>query len=152
LREYWTNFYAGNLATVVGPRPFESALSARSFQITVSGQGNLPGPRAVTLDEQIAANRNFQWVKVEGVPTFISTEGNNLILELNDGKAVAQVHVSDWKGPLPRDAYNSVVRVQGVCEATYGTNRLFTPSFIWVTGDEHIVFEKKVETNQDSSF
>ena len=53
LREYWTNYSAGNLVGLTGPRAFESALTAKGIQVTVLGEGTWPEPRRIVIEQQL---------------------------------------------------------------------------------------------------
>jgi hypothetical protein len=44
LREFWTNYMAGDLTDIGGARPFQSALSVENVGVQILDQGQLPKP------------------------------------------------------------------------------------------------------------
>ena len=137
LREYWTNYSAGTLAGVTGPRAFQSALSVKAARITVSGKGNWPVPLRVALDQPLSPEDNYRWVETEGAVTFVGEVGDAANLELTDGEGLANVRISNWRGkPLP--ALQSWVSVRGVCEAVQNARGQDAPGLIWMPSDQEL--------------
>ena len=79
---------------------------------------------------------------------FASQDGENLFVQLADGKTVVQVRTltrSDWS----RIAHDVSVRVQGVCEATYDEATTLTPGLIWVTTENGISVVEAANANSN---
>jgi len=139
LWESWTNYSAGSLAGVAGPRSFESALSAKHVRVTVLGRGNLPEPRRIRLDQPLSPEDNYCWVEAEGVVGFVGTDGHSANVELAGGEGWTQLRVSKWDGNLPHRAQNWL-RAQGVCEGVRSARGLLMPGFIWVPSEHNLSF------------
>jgi hypothetical protein len=58
LRECWTNFSAGDLDGLAGPRGFESALTVEKVRMSSSGPGELPKPDRLALNQRLLAEDN----------------------------------------------------------------------------------------------
>lgn len=149
LREYWTNYTVGSLEPITGSRPFASALTARNVQMTVAGKGIWPEPKEITLNQQLSAEDNYDWVKTEGLVTFTGRDKNGAVLELTDGRTRVHVHVADWKGNWPGAGTNWIAHIQGVCEAVLDDESRLKPGSIWVPSDEDVSFTEG--TNSDWS-
>jgi signal transduction histidine kinase len=133
LREYWTNFSLGTLATLTGPRTCASTLSVDEMRVTPRGEGVWPKPRAVTLQEQLQPTDNYPWVKVEGDVTFASEDGATGFLELSDGERRVHVRVPWSNAGALRRFRNSSVRIEGVCEGVYDPRGVLVPGLIWAS-------------------
>ena len=66
LREYWTNFFLGDLAGFGGARVFGGVLTARGIQVHVQAQDRFPTPVPIALNQPLLPENNFEWVAVEG--------------------------------------------------------------------------------------
>jgi len=137
LREYWTNYFSGDLTGLAGPRPFESALAVKSAGIHILGPGELPKPIRLALNQELPEEDNYRWVQAEGVVKFKATDGEAAFLELSDGEARIQVCASHWALGLLAHLTNAVIRVEGVCERVYGQN-LAAPGQIWASATNSI--------------
>ena len=140
LREYWTNFSAGNLTTLTGPRPFASALTVEGAKAVRLGQGTWPEPRRVALGQELRPEDNYCWVEVEGTVSFMATLGDTAILELDGGQGRAQVRIANCSGKWPHPPQDWRVRVQGVCEGMHGANDQLMAGIIWAPTQQHISF------------
>jgi len=151
LREYWTNFSAGNLTTLTGPRPFESALTVEGVKAVRLGPGLWPEPRRITLGQELLPEGNYRWVEVEGTVSFMATVGDTATLELDGGQGRAQVRVANCSGKWPHPPQDWRVRVQGVCEGVYGANGQLMPGIIWAPTQQHVSFIEPAKRIWDSS-
>ena len=146
LREYWTNYFEGDLTGMGGARPFESALMVKEVGIHIHGRGELPKPGRIALNQELPKEDNYRWVQVEGVVKFIATDGDTTFLELSDGQARIQVRVLHWSPGMSKSLTNIVVRVEGVCERVYD-QKLMMPWLIWASAENSISFIKAGATN-----
>ena len=154
LREYWTNYSAGDLNGLGGARPFESALTVKKVQVHVRGQGELPKPDPIVLNRPLRAENNYRWVRAEGVVKFKATDGNVAHLELSDGRALVEVRVGHWSPELSKQLKqlsNGVVRIDGVCEGVYDQNETMIPGLIWASAENSISFMETATTNEITS-
>ena len=71
LREYWTNYSAGDLTGLGGARPFQSALSVAQVHAIIHGPGPLPNPERISLNQRWLTEENYRWVEVEGSVKFV---------------------------------------------------------------------------------
>jgi signal transduction histidine kinase len=133
LHEYWTNFSAGDLSGMGGPRPFQSALTVENLRVENRGAGSLPKPRHISPTAPWTSRNNYSWSEVEGTVTFASERGDNLFVQLADGKTTLQVRALDSGSALPQIKPDAPVRIQGVCEASYDEATGLSPGVIWVT-------------------
>jgi signal transduction histidine kinase len=147
LREFWTNYTAGDLTGVGGARPFEAALCVKDVSVTVRGPGELPKPDPISLSQKMPADHNYCWVQVEGTVEFKAADADGGVLEISDGLAVATVRVlhSDFK--KFSNVGGVAVRVVGVCEETRDRNNYLVPGLIWVPLENCISFLKNATTN-----
>lgn len=150
LREYWTNYWDGDLSGMGGARPFESALTVKEVGIRIHGPGKLPNPSQIAMNQPLPVEHNYRWVQVEGVVTFKAVaENNTATLELSDGQAQVQVHVKHWNEEMSgqfKQSSNLVVRVDGVCEGVYDENGTLMPGLIWASAENSVSFFKTVTT------
>jgi signal transduction histidine kinase len=138
LREYWTNFTAGDLTDLAGPHPFESALSVEEVHASVLGPGQLPKPEPIKLDEPWRPETNYRWVEVEGRVKFTAADEEGAFLELSDGHAQVHVRVPHWSPELSQQIRRTPVRVQGVCEGVYDEKGVLAPGLIWANSTNGI--------------
>lgn len=151
LREYWTNYTSGNLAGIIGQKPFTSLFVLKEPQVTVMGQGIWPEPQQIFLNQPLLPEKNFHWVKVQGTINFVGINGNSAILELTSNGSQTQVRISDWKMNLPQRFQNRRVEVEGVCEGIQTDNGYLIPGSIWTPSDEHITFIESTNSNSYSN-
>lgn len=147
LREYWTNYSAGDLSGVGGARPFESALSVEELHVIARGAGQLPKPYRISANQPWLTKNNYRWVEVEGMVRFAGEEGDNVFLELSDDKAQVQVRALRWNPALSRIARNVPVRIEGVCEGVYNETGILVPGLIWVTTEDGVSVVETANTN-----
>lgn len=148
LREYWTNFSIGGLATLAGPKSFESILSVDELRVIPRAAPVWPKPQPITLNQQLKAEENYLWVEAQGNVTFIGKDGAVGFLELSDGEAQIQVRVLRSDTESLRRFDNATVRVAGVCEGVYDQKGVLVPGLIWVAQENGISLIKTAKTNQ----
>ena len=137
LREYWTNYFDGNLTGMGGARPFESALTVKEIGIEIHGRGELPTPGRIALNQELPQEENYRWVQVEGVVKFMAADGDTAFLELSDGQSLIQVRALHWSLRMLGNLTNVAVRVEGVCERVYD-QKLMVPGLIWASAEDSI--------------
>jgi signal transduction histidine kinase len=148
LHEYWTNFSAGDLSGIGGPRPFQAALSVAELRVLERREKQpMPAPYRITSTQPWKIQNNYRWAEVEGTVKFASELGDTIFVQLTDGKSMVQVRT-----PMPRAAASHLardvlVRIQGVCEATYDDTAALTPGLIWVTSEKGISVIDAANTN-----
>ncbi|HMP82500.1 MAG TPA: PA14 domain-containing protein, partial [Verrucomicrobiota bacterium] len=147
LWEHWTNYSAGDLVGLTGPRPFASALTVRQVQVNQLGPGTLPDPHPIALNHPLQSEDNFRRVSVEGLVTFVGGQGDIAVLELTDGQAALQVRTSPWNPELCDQLRGSLVRVEGVCEGVYDQTETRFPGLIWATEQGGISVVEEAITN-----
>jgi hypothetical protein len=64
--EYWTNFSLGDLATLTGPRPFESVLSVDELRVIKHAASAWPKPQFIELNQPLQPEDNYVWAEVQG--------------------------------------------------------------------------------------
>lgn len=151
LREYWTNYWDGDLSGMGGARPFESALTVKEVGIRFQGPGKMPKPIQISMDQPLPVENNYRWAQAEGVVTFEAVAEKTATLELSDGQAEVQVRVKHWSEEMSgqlKQSSNLVVRIAGVCEGVFNQNGTLMPGLIWASADNSISFLKTVTTNK----
>jgi signal transduction histidine kinase len=151
LREYWTNYSAGDLTGLSGARPFESALTIKEVRVRIHGLGELPKPDRIALNQRLPAENNYRWVQAEGVVKFKAADENAAFLELSEGQALVQVRVLHWSPEMSRNSSNAVIRVEGVCEGVYDQKEMLVPGLIWASTENSISFIDAMTTNAATS-
>jgi hypothetical protein len=151
LRECWTNFSAGDLDGLAGPRGFESALTVEKVRMSSSGPGELPKPDRLALNQRLLAEDNYRWVQAEGVVKFTGADGGVAFFELSDGQALVQVRALHWSSEMSRRIGKAPIRVEGVCEGVFDQKKLLTPGLIWATAESSITFLESAATNVGAS-
>ncbi len=131
-REYWTNFSLGGLATLAGPKPFESTLSVEELNVTLRDNENWLRPRVMSFNRPLRPEDNYLWVETQGVVTFAGQDGEVGLLELSDGEAQLQVRVLRCDPETVRRLCNAIVRVTGVCEGIFNRKGELVPGLVWV--------------------
>jgi signal transduction histidine kinase len=148
LREYWTNFSAGNLTGITGPRPLESVLTAKEIHVAVLGLANWPEPKRKILNQELQPEENYSWAEVEGTVDFVGIDGKAATLELTDGQERVQVRVPNPVGNWSNRLRNRLVRVRGVCEGVRNANGRFVLGFIWVPTQDNLFILDSEKTNR----
>jgi signal transduction histidine kinase len=151
LRECWTNFSAGDLEGLTGPRAFASALTVEKVRVSHSGEGALPASTPIILNQRLAPEQNYSWIKVEGAVTFVGTDGNGPFFELSDGQATMQLCVSRWSAAFSKRIRQRRVRVEGVYEGVPDLNGVLMPGIIWVPSEKNVSFIESVATEVTNS-
>jgi signal transduction histidine kinase len=151
LREYWTNYSAGTLVGLTGPRDFESALSLGDAQVRLLGQSSFPAPIQTELAQPILADENYRWVSLEGQSGFFGGDADALVFELTDGSTRAEVRVAHWSPSVPRPSGSKWVRVEGVCEGVRHQDGSIVPALIWVPTERQVSSVAQVGTNLAAS-
>ena len=150
LRQYWTNYPAGNVEGMVGARPFESSLSVEKVLVHIRGTGETPKPDPIALNQPLPVGKNYRWVQAEGVLKFKAIEGNTATLELSEGSVLAQVRALHCGQEMKRQLTqfsNMVVRVVGVCEGVHNEQGAMMPGLIWGAAENSVSFIAPVPTN-----
>jgi signal transduction histidine kinase len=141
LREYWTNFTAGDLAGLRTPRPFESALRVEQLHVLRREPGTLPKPLGVSFVPQWMATKNYRWVEATGMVRFIGAGGDNAFFELAGSKLQVQLRTAPGQPALSQLPRNVPVHIRGVCEGIFDEKETWVPGRIWVarTNDISVV-------------
>jgi len=152
LREYWTNYPAGDVTGMAGARPFESALTVEKVSLHINGAGQLPKPESLALDRPWKAEDNYRWVSVDGIVRFQSTDGDTDRLEVFTGHSLIQVRALRQGRELAKTQplTNAVIRVEGVCEGIRDPNGTMMPGLIWAPAEDSISMIASGTTNEFS--
>jgi signal transduction histidine kinase len=150
LREYWTNYSAGNISPVVPSGPLEFGLTGKNARLTVLGDADWPTPEKIEPGELMLPENNYRWVQAEGTMDFVGMDGNAAELELVSGTTRFTARVDHWQGDRPRPNRNWRVRVEGVCEGVHDANGLLAAGRIRVPSARNIQFLEAAGTNADS--
>ncbi len=153
LREFWTNYPAGDVSGMAGARPFESALTVEKVSVHVDRPGQLPRPEGLAVNRPWNPEENYRWTSVEGMVRFRATEGNFTRLEVFTGGAFVQVRALRWTDNLAKDLQwptNRFIRVEGVCEGITDANGNMVPGLIWASAENSISIIPSGTTNDFS--
>ncbi|HSU55365.1 MAG TPA: PA14 domain-containing protein, partial [Candidatus Dormibacteraeota bacterium] len=147
LREYWTNYAQGGLASITGERRAESAISARGVHVRVLAENVWPQGPSLDLGAQLSSETNYRWVRGQGTLDFISLEHGQATLQVNSGQNRLFVRVATWQREMPAVTTNWQVQVEGVCEGAYAPGGPTMPGTIWVPSDENVRLFELSKTN-----
>ncbi len=151
LREFWTNYLAGDLADVGGARPFQSVLSVESIGARVLGRGPLPQAEPFVLGQPWPADKNYHWMTTEGSVKFVGSREDAVWFELAGEQAQVQVRAPRLETSFLRRMQNARVRVEGVCEGLYDKNKNLVPGVVWIPGESSIHFMESTGTNSETA-
>lgn len=152
LREHWTNFTAGTLSGITGPRAFDSALTAKEIHLTVlRSEKKLPPPRPVSLHRALSPENNYIWAEVSGTIDFAGDDGQVRTLELRDGQQTAQLRVAAWNDSQPDFGNGRFIKAVGVCEGVRSPAGPVVPGLLWVPSQAYLSLSKapSADTNVD---
>lgn len=149
LREFWTNYTAGDLNLVSGPRPFQSALSVEKLGMRVLEQKELPKPVSIFPGQAWLAENNYRWGTTEGLVKFIGAQEKDVCFELGGDVKQIQVRVPHLDASFLEKMHKARVRVEGTCEGIYDREGNLVPGIIWVSGEDHIHLVQSGRTNVD---
>ena len=147
LREFWTNFIAGDLVEVGGARPFRSMLSVETVDVRRLGPGQLPKPDSIVIGRPWREENNYRWVAAEGEVKFVGAEASTVWLWLASETAQIQVRSPRLDSEFLQRLRNARVRVEGVCEGVYDKCESLVPGIIWISGDSGIHVIEEAKTN-----
>ena len=147
LREYWTNFTAGDVAGLHASRPFESVLRVEQLHVLRREPGALPKPLQVSFHPQWLAANNYRWVEAAGVVTFAAAAGDNAFLQIGDNQAQVQLRAAPGHPALSGITRNLPVRVQGVCEGIFDEKGMWVPGSIWIPPTHGISIVEAAQLN-----
>ena len=150
-REYWTNFTAGRIIGMGGPRSFGSALTLKEAEISIVGPGKMPEPTPISLGQTWLPEHNYRWVAVEGIVKFSGEGQESAFFEISDGQASAQVRAFHWNPNQIKQLTNTVVRIEGVCEGAYDQKGVLFPGLIWASSTNGISVVQGNLTNTAAS-
>ena len=149
LREFWTNYSAGDLGILTGPSEFGSAVGLANPRILVLGRRDMPSPTIIAPNQELRPADNYRWVRIQGQLTFAGQMAEIGFLELSDGAAEVQVRALHWTPELSRQLRNSRVEVEGVCEGVHNQKGTLVPGLIWVTKENSISVLNAQEPNPE---
>jgi signal transduction histidine kinase len=150
LCEYWTNYTAGDLEGLTGPRVFNSVLTVEKVRVSGSRPDELPRPQRIALNQPLSQEDNYRWVLAEGVVRFTGADGDVAFFELSAGQSLVQVCASHWSPELSKRLRKVPVQVEGVCEGVPDQKGMLVPGRIW-TSAERMSFPETVATNAEGS-
>lgn len=150
LREYWTNFYAGDLRDITAPRQFESAITAQKVVARVLGPAEMPRARQISLGQPIQKENNYNWVEVHGRVQFVGTDKAGDFLEITDAGGRTQVRLHGGNAAVSRRTRGELVSIQGVCEGTYSETGTLEPGLIWAPATNSLSVIAAASTNFDT--
>lgn len=145
LREYWLNFFSGDLSVLEKPDDF--AVNLFAARILDRTNAELPQPLPITVGRILKPEENFRRVQVEGRLSFLAKKDGLTELELTDGPTPIRVHVS---GDLVAPPDNSIVRVQGDCEAVRDSSGELVPGNLWVCNPADVAWQNTDENWAES--
>lgn len=146
LREFWTNYTAGDLTGLAEGHPYASALSVREAVVTDLGAGSLPRPELITLNQRLPSGLVHRWVEIEGMVGFNASDGSGAIMEISDGQARAQIHLLHTNSLNIPSGSNVEVRVEGVCEPILDHGAPI-PGVIWVSDASRLAFHQRMPSD-----
>lgn len=111
-------------------------------QVTVLGEGKLPGAQRVSFDRMASASEDSQWLEVDGIVHSAIIEKKHLILDVAVDGGRLQAIVPNFQGASPPSLVDSKVRIRGACGAVFNRKNqlvgivLYTPSLSQITTEE----------------
>lgn len=148
LREFWTNYLAGDLTGVGDARPFQSVLTVDQVGVHILKQGPLPPPEKLVLGQPWRAADNYRWMTTEGRVNFVGADLNAVRFELASDTSQIQVCAPRLDPSVVQRLHGAYLRVEGVCEGVYDENENLMPGRIWVSDRSGIQFINGAETNE----
>lgn len=133
----------GQLTEVEGvtdPGKFAPVVKLRSTRLV--GEGRIPEPRPVTLDELLTGRLDAQWVEVSGLvhsshaqPTASDTNGWEVALSTGGGQLMVQMSQAQGEAVLA----DSEVRLRGICFYQFNKARQLLKPILTVPPGEEVV-------------
>ncbi len=115
----------------------------RDAEVRILRQGRWPSVRPSTFDELASGNRAAEWVEIEGV---VRSAGVNRRTELEllvgSGRGEFRAYVLDHPPVDPSRFVDAVVRIRGVCGATFNKRRQFTGFRLRVPSLDHVTIKR----------
>jgi signal transduction histidine kinase len=120
--------------------PVVKIKSARMF-----GQGRLPTPTRVTMNELFTGKEDSQWIEVSGVvrSTTVLADRNYLNLAMNGQRLRVSIENLDLTNvnQLVSKYIGTMVRVRGVCYSRYNTLGQFTSPWVAAASLDDVTIE-----------
>jgi signal transduction histidine kinase len=96
------------------------------------GEGTLPAPKPVSIEQLATGREDSQWVQVEGVIHRAIVEWGYVTLDLAAGTSRLKVRLLNYPKELENQLIDARVRVQGVAAASYNNKRQLTGFHMFV--------------------
>src|SRR5262245_9084264 len=111
--------------------------------LTVSGKGEMPKPRAVSIRELAAGSAAYEWVEVHGVvrSAKISNDGQ-LLLDLGSESSIVHLRVNRFAGNDHNSLIDAGVRVHGVARTLFDSQQHPMRLTVLVPDIQNIIVEQ----------
>ncbi|MBI2929685.1 MAG: PAS domain S-box protein [Verrucomicrobia bacterium] len=94
--------------------------------VEVRGEGALPKPRAVPIEQLATGSEDCQWVEVEGVVRAASQNWGHLVLDLASGASRLKVRVLESRAGSETNLVAARVKARGVVGSHFNNRRQLT--------------------------
>ena len=151
LREYWTNYTAGDLTGMGGARPYVSALTVKDLKVTGREPRAFPKPIQIDWNQPLTVENNWRWVAAKGLVKFKSLENNQARFEIFDGHSTVEVRALQWskeRSEAVKQLTNAILQVEGVCEGCDNQLGAILPERIWASSPGGITFYEAGPANE----
>lgn len=138
-----TNIAAGQEIEVEGVSDKgDYAPIVKASAIRVLGQGKLPVPRRVSVDQLFTGLEDSQWIEVNGVVRSAATLNGRRYLNLAVNGQPIMTYVENLSQSDAMKLINATIRLRGVCYSRYNMKRQLRIPWLAVSGLGDIVIEK----------
>lgn len=146
LREFWTNYVAGDLVHIADAGLYHSILSVEKVGVHILNGESVASPRPIDL-QSWQAKSNYQWVAVEGTARFIAINDNTASFELINQSFQTEVRARHLDKSFLERMHDARVHVEGVCEGIYDKDDNLAPGIIWTSDENNIRVLKNTGPN-----
>jgi signal transduction histidine kinase len=142
-RDISTNIYAGQEIEVEGVSDKgDYAPIVKASAIRVLGEGQLPVPHRVSIDQLFTGLEDGQWIEVTGVIRSSTILDGRSYLNLAMGGQRVMTYVKDLNQSDAMKLINTTVRLRGVCYSRYNMKRQLRVPWMAVSSLANVVVEQ----------
>ncbi len=141
---------AGQMIEVEGVTgPGEYAPIVVATQVRILGEGKLPAPQPVSVEQLVSGQEDSQFVEVVGIVRAVrfEEESKHYLIDIVTGGERFTAYMKELPVSQPEELVDSIVKVRGVCSTLFNRQRQLFGFRLMVSRPADLVIEKPAPAN-----